>query len=53
MNQKGATVSLILVLLPVCFAITSMVFQFDIIHLLYLLVMLVLVVRYKINKRKA
>lgn len=53
MNQKGATVALILVLLPMCFAVTSLIFQFDIMHLLYLSVMLVLVVRYNVNKRKA
>lgn len=51
MNGKGATATLILVFLPIYFAIIRMIFQFEISDLIYLLVVLVVVVRYYISKR--
>lgn len=53
MNEKGAIASLILVFLPVYFAVASMIIQFEIIDLLYLIVVSVIVVRYYISKKKA
>lgn len=53
MNEKGAIATLILVFLPVYFAFVSMITQFEIIDLIYLIVVFALVVRYYVSKKKA
>ena len=53
MNQKGGTAALILVFLPICFAIVSMIFNFEVIDLLYLIFISAVVVKYYIKKKKA
>lgn len=53
MNKKGAMATSILVFLPACFAFVSMITQFEIIDLMYLIVVFILVVRYYISKKKA
>lgn len=50
---KGETASLILMFLPTLFAIISMIFEFEIYDLLYLIIIFGIVVRYYINKKKA
>lgn len=53
MNQKGATVALILIFLPICFAIISMIISFEVIDLMYLAFISTIIIKYYIAKRKA